>query len=402
MAGSSTTTIEPETVTRAKDEILQTRRELAVSPQTGLLTPKDLSQALELGQAMAKGEFAVPKHLRGSPGACLAIIELASNWGLMAFGVANQSYVVSDRLCFMAQLVHSVIKKRVPLKNPSVGLQSRYEGEGQTRKVTVFAEVVLEDGTTAVLEWESPLLKDIQPQNSPLWKTDVDLQLFYRTTSRWQRRYFPEIMLGVYTKDDIEDMTEEERATMAKDITPSKGTGLAARLSGTVGGEGYHPDNMHNVGGRIGAADELANVAPDAGAARPSEVDEKIADAISMSRMTPATEPAAQTKEPEQKAAEPAKNDAKPAGEPDANPTEPKAAAKKERAKPAAKPTGPQSTGEYIGHLRTWLANHDVDTEILAQWGDEKKLRTICGVMGEDLDTCVRMKNERLAEVRGK
>lgn len=387
---SMTDSLEQEApLLRERAEIMQTRRELAVSTRTGLLTPKDLSEALEFSQAMAKAGEAVPKHLRGSPGACLAIIELAAAWELMAYGVANQSYVVKDRLCFMGQLVHAVIKKRAPLKYPALGLETRYEGSGPTRKVFVSAEVIVgQDGTTKVLEWESPMFKDIEPKNSPLWQTDPDQQLFYRTTSRWQRRYFPEIMLGVYTKDEIEEMVDDVRAELANDITPPKGTGIAARLSGGHAGEGFRPENGEILGA---GADELSNIAVD----------------VPNGKAQPEAELAADAKAPEQKTisdkpADSAKDDAKPAGETDANPAEPKATAKKERAKPAAKPTGPQTTGEYIGHLRTWLANHDVDTEILAQWGDEKKLRTTCGVMGEDLDTCVRMKNERLTEVRGK
>lgn len=365
---SSTTTIDPETVTRDRAEILQTRRELTVSSRTGLLTPKDLSEALEFSQAMAKAGTAVPSHLRGSPGACLAIIELAAAWELMAYSVANQSYVVKDRLCFMGQLVHAVIKKRVPLKYPALGLETRYEGDGPTRKVIVFAEVIVApDGTSKVLEWESPVFKDIEPKNSPLWTTDPDQQLFYRTTSRWQRRYFPEIMLGVYTKDEIEDMTEDARAEWARDVTPetSKGTGIATRLPGKYTTEGFRPENGEPLGPTI-SEDELANIAAD----------------VPEGKQQPETPTVRQ--ETRQESVQ---------GSGDADP--------KPKPKAKEKAPEPRNTEQYIDYLKAWLAATADDARVHDRYSEEKDLRGRCGVMGEELQACHRLKNERIAALGG-
>lgn len=382
--GPTTTTIEREQpVIREKAEILQTRKDLTVSTRTGMLTVKDMSEALEFSQAMAKAGEAVPKHLRGSPGACLAILEYAHSWEMGPYGVANETYVVSDRLSFMGKLIHAVIKKRVPLRYPNMGLDCEYVGEGPDRKCIVSAEVWLDDEHTGtkVLKWESPLLKDITPKNSPLWKSDPDQQLFYRTSQRWQRRYFPEILLGIYSKEEMEDLPEEERAALAKDITPAKGTGLAARLTGGNGGEGFHPDNVRDLGGTTGAADELANIAADV---QPVTQATTVKDAGM-------THPAQTTESTGVTVSEPVQ-EGKSAPAPTATPIDPTPAAKPVEDK---KPE-PKDHDEYVAHLEAWLARAKDDAWVHDNYKDEKALRTRCGA---DITICNKMKNARLKEL---
>jgi len=381
--GPTTTEMETESVSRSKDEILTSRQQLVVSGRTGLLAPADLGQALELAQSMAKGQQAVPAHLRGHPGACLAIIEYANNWEMAPYAVANQSYVVSDRLCFMGQLVHSVIKKRADLRFPKLGLEAEYSGkvEDGTRKVRVFAECYIDEERTVtrVLECESPMLKDIRPKNSPLWQTDPDQQLFYRTSQRWQRRHKPEILLGIYTKDEIEDMTPEERAVMAEDRGPATVVGRPVPVrTRTVedGGEGFHPDNVQGIEGRdrpVGPIidnAELANVAADV-EQQPTESAPTTADRQSAGAEPPASEEHASSSAPAAKADlfDPAEGTEAPAEK------------------------GPTNDAEYQEYLRAWLVAASDPAKIAARYKAETKLRSDCGA---DLKACKALKNARL------
>jgi hypothetical protein len=45
----------------------------------------------------------------------------------------------------------------------------------------------------------------IEAQNSPLWKNDPDQQLFYYSSRAFCRRHFPDVLLGVYSRDELED-----------------------------------------------------------------------------------------------------------------------------------------------------------------------------------------------------
>ncbi len=238
----STTTVETEApLKREREEVLQTRREMTISSQLGSLMPKNFEQVMELAQAMAKGGVAVRAHLRGNPGACVAVIFYALEWRMSPYGVANKSYSVNDQIAFEASLIHAVIEMRAPLEER---IKCRFEGEGDDLRCFVWAKCKDEPEP---LRWDTPTLGTIQPRKSPLWKSDPEQQLWYYAVRRWARRHFPEIILGVYSKDELEDMTEEERAAVAKDVTPAKTT-LTDRVMATTGDrEGFKPDDLADV-----------------------------------------------------------------------------------------------------------------------------------------------------------
>ena len=163
---------------------------------------------------MAISSVAVPKHLRGNPGACLAVVIQAIEWRLSPYAVANKSYSVNDRLAFESQLIQAVILQRAPIKGR---LKVHYRGEGAARVCHVSAE--LKDGE--LVDYTSPPFGDITPKNSPLWKTDPDQQHYYYSARALCRRHFPDVLLGIYARDELED-SPRIGPDRARDVTPPK------------------------------------------------------------------------------------------------------------------------------------------------------------------------------------
>ncbi|MCZ4270770.1 recombinase RecT [Maritalea porphyrae] len=193
-------------------------KSFALSTRTGGVDVENMSQVMEFAKMMAVSDVAVPKHLRANPGACLAIVIQAFEWQMSPFAVANKSYSVNDRLAFEAQLLHAVILNRAPIDGRP---NCEYFGDGQERSIRIWA--TLKNGQE--VEYVSPKIKDIKPQNSPLWKNDPDQQLFYFGARGMARRHFPDVILGIYAADELEG---------SKDITPKQhgeNSGLAARLT---------------------------------------------------------------------------------------------------------------------------------------------------------------------------
>ncbi|MDR3473387.1 MAG: recombinase RecT [Devosia sp.] len=205
----------PNQIARLEERIdKQIAGAVAISNDAGGMKFGTMLEVMEFAKMVAIADVAVPKHLRGNPGACLAITIQAVEWNFSPFAVANKSYSVNDRMAYEAQLVHAVILARAPIKGRP---KHEYTGDGDKRKLRVWAETL--DGE--IVDYESPELGKITPKNSPLWKADPDQQLHYSAVRAWCRRHFPDVILGVYTKDEMEDSP--------KDVTP-KGTGLADRL----------------------------------------------------------------------------------------------------------------------------------------------------------------------------
>lgn len=179
----------------------------AVSAEVGGLAFKDMGQVMEFAKLMAVAGQAVPKHLRAQPGACLAVSLQALNWRMDPFAVANKSYMVNDRIAYEAQLIHAVIEQRAPIKGR---IKGGVEGEGVKRRWRLWCETA--DGDR--VDYEGPEIGQIKTKNSPLWTADPDQQLWYYSVRAMCRRHFPDVILGVYEKEEIQ-------SEGMRDVTPT-------------------------------------------------------------------------------------------------------------------------------------------------------------------------------------
>lgn len=183
---------------------------LSVLPHAGGLSafaiaPKSMSDVMEFAKLMAVSGVCVRSHFRKNPGACLAVTLQAMKWGADPFAVANKAYVVNDQLAYEAQLVHAIVNSSTMLTKR---LDAAFEGDGTHRRCRIVGHI---KGDDTQKEYISPEIGAIPTKNSPLWKSDPDQQLFYYSSRAWVRRWLPDVLLGIYTPDEL---------TGAVDITP--------------------------------------------------------------------------------------------------------------------------------------------------------------------------------------
>jgi RecT family len=157
----------------------------------------------------------------------------AIEWRLSPYAVANKSYSVNDRLAFESQLIQAVILQRAPIKGR---LKVEYTGEGAARVCRVWAE--LKD-TGEIVEYYSPPFAKITPKNSPLWVSDPDQQQFYYSARALCRRHFPDVLLGIYARDELED-SPRIGPDRARDVTPAKT--IAEKLDALTKAQDAVPD----------------------------------------------------------------------------------------------------------------------------------------------------------------
>ena len=184
---------------------LPVAKTIELSTTSGMLV-KDVGQAMDVAKLMSISGTAVPAHIRNNAGTCLAVAIQAWEWSMNPFAVANKSYVVNDRLAYESALYNAVVTRRAPIAGR---LRIAYTGEGPTRRCTISATLRPDAGGGEV-DYQSPKFGEINPKNSPLWKNDPDQQLFYFSVRAFVRRHFPDVMMGVYTVDELEDAAEND------------------------------------------------------------------------------------------------------------------------------------------------------------------------------------------------
>ncbi|KAB2798941.1 recombinase RecT [Brucella anthropi] len=197
------------------------------------IAPQNLGEVVRFAEVMCKADIALPKHLRGNAGACMAVAMQALEWQMSPFAVASKSYSVNGTIAYEAQLIAAVVNTRSGIKGR---LKYAFKGSGSDMTCTVTGML---DGEEC--EYTSPTIGTIPTKNSPLWKSDPQQQLGYFSARSWARRHCPEVLLGVYDRDEAESFQGPDNA---KDVTPvpSVMQRLQQRQSETQSGEGFSKD----------------------------------------------------------------------------------------------------------------------------------------------------------------
>jgi len=195
----------------------------SVSTQAMVFDPQTLANMQRMAETMASARITIPKHLAGSPGDCLAIVMQAAQFQMNPFALAQKTHIVNGALGYEAQLVNAVVSS-----SPLLASRISYEWEGDWTGVNGKAD---KSDARAVLV-SATLRGEVRPRtlrvsmaqvgevrNSPLWVSDPRQQLAYLATKRWARLHAPDVMLGVYTVDELEE--SRERAMGQAEIIPN-------------------------------------------------------------------------------------------------------------------------------------------------------------------------------------
>lgn len=201
-----------------------------------MMNPEIMDRFERIASVMASSKFAVPKHLQGNTGDCLAIIMQSAQWQMDPFAVAQKTHQINGVLGYEAQLVNAVITNRAPITG-----RLNFEWYGDWAKINGKEDKSWDKGIKvwATLKGEtSPREIDISMgqvgsvRNSPLWVSDPRQQLAYLAIKRWSRLYTPDVILGVYTPDEIAEREELDVTPVQSTVKKHQGaSGLKAQMT---------------------------------------------------------------------------------------------------------------------------------------------------------------------------
>jgi len=221
----------------AHEHTLHVLPHAATSTSALVLDGDSLDKMMRLAEVMALGRATLPKHFNGNSADCLAVVMQAMQWKMNPFAVAQKTHLVNGVLGYEAQLVNAVITTCAPVLD-----RLHYEWYGAWDKVIGKFTIKNGDkGEYRVPGWKLEdeqglgvkvwatfrgeneprvlelLLAQARTRNSTLWADDPRQQLAYLATKRWSRLYCPDVILGVYSPDEL-----EERAPSIRDVSPAR------------------------------------------------------------------------------------------------------------------------------------------------------------------------------------
>ncbi len=167
----------------------------------GMLSdPARMNALMVFADLMASAAVTVPQHLRGKKADCLAITMQAARWNMDPFAVAQKTHLVNGALGYEAQLILAVLQSTGAIEGAPY-----YEYQGKATDLECRVGMILPGETEP--RWTQWVKNgDIKTRNSPLWQTNPAQQLGYLQVKYWARQYAPGAILGIRTKDELEDM----------------------------------------------------------------------------------------------------------------------------------------------------------------------------------------------------
>ncbi|EMP2052920.1 recombinase RecT [Enterobacter kobei] len=216
-----------------------------VGTAAAIFSPEGMDRLVRFATLMADSKATVPAHLAGKPADCLAVTMQAAQWGMNPFAVAQKTHVVNGTLGYEAQLVNAVVSSSNLL---ATRLNYRWDGDwskvnGKSDKspnltVTVWATLKGESEPREL----TISMAQAGVRNSPLWEQDPRQQLAYLCVKRWARLNAPDVLLGVYTPDEL----QETAPRVERDITPTPAT--ASGMNKLINSKPEQKQEEHDAG----------------------------------------------------------------------------------------------------------------------------------------------------------
>lgn len=208
-------------------------------PITGLLWDTAKFEHMQRVASMFANSGMVPDMFKKNPAACAVGLQLAAQLQVSPFMLFQKMYVIGGRPAIEAQLAIAVANQRDVFTAP---IEYVFTGENKDRTRSCTAKATLTKSKKEVsmtVDWELVQSEGWDKKSGSKWKTMPDQMFRYRSALWLIRTYVPEVLFGMYSKEELDDM-------QVIDITPKKTQAdpLAAALRGESDVQmGSEPEN---------------------------------------------------------------------------------------------------------------------------------------------------------------
>lgn len=191
---------------------LEVRKNNDVSLNGGVFN--DISQ-FEAAQRMAKAlqsSNMVPANFKNDMGSCLIALDMASRLNMNVLAVMQNMYVVHGKPAWSSQFIISSINQSGLFAS---SLNFDFVGKENTDSYGCYAWALDKStkkkikGTTITLGMAKK--EGWYDKKGSKWKTMPEQMLRYRAASFFGRTYAPDVTMGIYTKDEVEDTPDSEQ-----------------------------------------------------------------------------------------------------------------------------------------------------------------------------------------------
>lgn len=173
------------------------------------------AETMRLAEIFSKTRM-VPVHFQGKPEDCFVAMQMAHRMGVDPMMALQNIYVVGGKPGLTGALIISLINNSKRLKG---GIRFRIEGKGEALAVTAFG--TLQDGETVEFTASMAMAKAEGWDKNPKYRSMPEVMLRYRAATFLARFNFPEVILGMHSSEEWEDVEASGGVTIQKPASPA-------------------------------------------------------------------------------------------------------------------------------------------------------------------------------------
>ncbi len=155
----------------------------------------------------------IPKAFQGQPANCFVALDMANRLGASPMEIMQNVYVVHGTPGFSAKYAIGMANKSGVFKGPICFEET---GKGDSLSVTAYA-IVRETEQRVEFTCDMAMARAEKWTSNPKYKTMPGLMLRYRAATLLIRTSCPEVLLGMHTADELEDVRYAKAAPAMMD-----------------------------------------------------------------------------------------------------------------------------------------------------------------------------------------
>lgn len=189
------------------------------------LVPHSISELQHIAKIFSDSSL-VPKHFQGKPQDCFIALEMAYRMRLSPSMALQNIYVMNGKPGLSAALVIALINKSGLIQG---GIKYRQSPKGQPLEVTAYAKAL--DGEEISYTVTMEMAKAECWDKNPKYRSIPELMLRYRAATFLARLYFPEVIMGMHTVEELSENSEYDNASQSKVVATAVTKGPSSALS---------------------------------------------------------------------------------------------------------------------------------------------------------------------------
>lgn len=165
----------------------------------------------------------VPAQFQGKPENCMISIAMAARMNVDPMMMLQNSYIVHGRPGIEAKLAIALVNKSGlftgPIQYKMGGTRYDAKGEGEPRSCTAYATLVSTgEKVEETVDMDMAHKMGWVSKKDSMWLRMPDQMLKYRSAMFFARLYCPEVLMGMQTIDELQEMSPQSKDISADTV----------------------------------------------------------------------------------------------------------------------------------------------------------------------------------------